>query len=271
MRKPETIAFIGAGAMGSALLRGLLRAKLTRPRQIIASDADRAKTEALARELGILQADSNTAAAAQADTVILAVKPGMMEGVMAEIAPHLRGGQMLISIAAGIPLSRLRPHLKDVKVNLARVMPNTPALVGQGISALAFAPGVPEEARKKALQLFGAVGEVIEVEERLMDAVTGLSGSGPAFVFLVIEALADGGVAAGLPRAVAQTLAVQTVLGAASLLKQTGQHPAAAKDLVASPGGTTIAGLAVLEKGAFRASLIQAVVRAAERSRELSA
>ncbi len=151
-----------------------------------------------------------------------------------------------------------------------RVMPNTPALVGQGMSGIAFEPSVPKQVRERIVRLLGAVGEVIEVEEKLMDAVTGLSGSGPAFAFLMIEALADGGVEAGLSRDVAQRLAIQTVLGAAALLKETGQHPSAAKDMVASPGGTTVAGLAVLEAGDFRASLIQAVVRAAERSRELS-
>ena len=270
MRKTDLIAFIGTGAMGGALIRGLLKAKLARPQEIIGSDPDPARLDSLVKELGIVRAASNTEAAEKAATIIIAVKPAMVDSVMAEIGPRLKGGQMLVSIAAGIPISGLQPYIRDDKVILARVMPNTPALVGAGMAAVAFTPGVPKPSKQRVIQILKAVGEVVEVEEKFMDAVTGLSGSGPAYVFLFIEALADGGVAAGLSRQLAQILAVQTVLGAASLLKQTGQHPAAAKDMVASPGGTTIAGLATLEKGAFRSSLIQAVLRATERSRELS-
>ncbi len=270
MKKAATIAVIGVGAMGGALIRGLLEAKLARPKEIVGSDADRRKVEALVKELGIAKAASNQEAVEKSETVLLAVKPGMIDSVLAEIAPHLQEGQTLVSIAAGVPLARLRPPVKEKKVNLARVMPNTPALVGAGMSAVAFDAGATPAARQQVMRLLGAVGEVLEVEEKLMDAVTGLSGSGPAYVFAAIEALADGGVAAGLPRAIAQTLAIQTVLGAATLLKRTGQHPAAAKDMVASPGGTTIAGLAALEKGAFRSRLIQAVLAATERSRQLS-
>jgi len=270
MKNNNLIAFIGAGAMGGALMRGLLKAKLARPRELIGSDPEPTRLDALVKELGILRAGSNGEAVEKAPVIILAVKPAMVDAVMAEIGPRLKGGQILISIAAGIPISRLQSYIKDDKVILARVMPNTPALVGAGMAGAAFAPEVPKASKQRVIQIFKAVGEVVEVEEKYMDAVTGLSGSGPAYVFLFIEALADGGVAAGLPRQVAQTLAIQTVLGAASLLKETGQHPAAAKDMVASPGGTTIAGLATLEKGAFRSSLIQAVLRATERSRELS-
>jgi pyrroline-5-carboxylate reductase len=270
MKNNNLIAFIGTGAMGSAFMRGLLKAKLARPREIIGSDPEPARLDALVKELGIVRAGSNGEAVEKAATIILAVKPALVDSVMAEIGPQLKGGQTLISIAAGIPISRLQSCIKDAKVALARVMPNTPALVGAGMAGVAFAPDVPKPSKQRVLQILKAVGEVVEIEEKYMDAVTGLSGSGPAYVFLFIEALADGGVAAGLPRQIAQTLAIQTVLGAASLLKETGQHPAAAKDMVASPGGTTIAGLATLEKGAFRSSLIQAVLRATERSRELS-
>lgn len=269
-RKSDRIAVIGVGAMGSALIRGLLAAKLARPADLLACDSDHTKLTAICKELGVTPAESNGQAAAEAGIIVLAVKPPLVEPVLTEIEPVLRGEKLLVSIAAGIPLSRILPHVKDEKVKVARVMPNTPALVNAGMSAVAFAPGATDAARARVMQLFAAVGEVVEVEEKLMDAVTGLSGSGPAYVFLTIEALADGGVAAGLPRAIAQKLAIQTVLGAARLLKETGQHPAAAKDMVASPGGTTIAGLEVLEKKGLRAALIQAVLRAAERSRELS-
>jgi pyrroline-5-carboxylate reductase len=270
MKTSEKIAFVGAGAMGGALMRGFLKAKLARPKDILASDADKEKLAALAKQLGISPAASNIEAAEASAIIFLAVKPGLTAAVMGEIAPHLRSGQILISIAAGINLARLRSLLKSGKPNLVRVMPNTPALVGQGLSAIAFDAGIKKSVKEKVIQLFRAVGEAIEVDEKQMDAVTGLSGSGPAYVFVAIEALADGGVAAGLPRSIAQVLAIQTVLGAAALLKQTGMHPAAAKDMVVSPGGTTSAGLAALEESAFRASLIQAVLLATERSRELS-
>jgi pyrroline-5-carboxylate reductase len=270
MKKSERIAIIGTGAMGSAFIHGLINASILPPADIIGSDADNARLQALSQELGITSATSNVEAVQQAAIVMLFVKPGLVDSVLAEIAPSLHAGQLLISIAAGVPLSRLRAKVDPAKIGLVRVMPNTPALVGAGMSAVAFAPEVQLEVRKRVLALFRAVGEVVEVEEKLMDAVTGLSGSGPAYVFVLIEALADGGVAAGLPRVIAQQLAIQTVLGSALLLKQTGQHPGAAKDSVASPGGTTIAGLAELEKGGFRACLLRAVTRAAERARELS-
>lgn len=270
MKKPEkTIAFIGVGAMGSALIRGLLSAQLVQPTELSAYDADQAKLASLAQELGITPTASGLEAA-HAEIIVLAVKPAVVDPVLAEIGPGLQAGQVVVSIAAGVSLARLQSRVANQQVSLARVMPNTPALVGAGVSAVAFSADTPPALRQRVMQLLAAVGEVVEVEDKLMDAVTGLSGSGPAYVFVAIEALADGGVAAGLPRAIAQKLAIQTVLGAAQLLKETGQHPGVAKDQVASPGGTTIAGLAALEDGAFRANLIQAVLRATERSRELS-
>lgn len=268
MAKPDKIAFIGTGAMGSALIRGLISAKLAKPDNILGADADRNKNKALADSLGIAACD-NQLAVRQADIVFLAVKPSLVGRVLEETGAEFRSGQILISIAAGVTLKQLRSKLQ-APVSLARVMPNTPALVGAGISAVAFEDKVAKAAREKVLRLLGAAGEVVEVEEKLLNAVTGLSGSGPAYVFVFIEALADGGVAAGLPRLLAQKLAIETVLGSAALLKVTGQHPAAAKDAVASPGGTTIAGLAVLEDGAFRANIIQAVISAAARAEELS-
>jgi pyrroline-5-carboxylate reductase len=266
----NSIAFIGTGAMGSAWIRGLISAGLARPDDIWGSDADTERVSRLAGELGIHVAESNLDAVRQAQTIVLAVKPWMVVSVLQELGPQLAEGQILISIAAGIPLDTIKVHVDPEKVALARVMPNTPALVRQGISGVAFAAGASDTAKDRVCDLLGAVGEVVVVEEKLLDAVTGLSGSGPAYVFVIIEALADGGVAAGLPRAIAQKLAIQTVLGSAALLKETGQHPAAAKDQVATPGGTTIAGLTVMEEHGVRAALIETVRRATERSHELS-
>ena len=197
----------------------------------------------------------------------MAVKPQSLETALREIAPVL-GGKLVISIAAGISIGRLA-RLVPSDARIIRVMPNAPALVREGMSVLAFGPGVTEEDVRFARTLFDAVGRVLVVEERLMDVVTGLSGSGPAYVCLVIEAMADGGVKMGLPRAVAELLAVQTVLGSARMLLETGEHPARLKDRVTSPGGTTIAGLHQLERGGLRATLMAAVEAATKRSKEL--
>jgi pyrroline-5-carboxylate reductase len=200
---------------------------------------------------------------------VLAVKPQTMPALMAEIRPELTPGHLVISVAAGVSLASLRAGLGDAP-RLARVMPNTPALIGAGASAYCLAPGTTAADEAQLLACLEAVGLAVPVPESQLDAVTGLSGSGPAFVFLVIEALADGGVRAGLPRALAQRLAAQTVLGAAQLVLHTGQHPGQLKDEVASPGGTTIAGIHALERGGLRAALIDAVDAAARRSAELA-
>ena len=254
--------------MGGALVRGFLAAGVRLAGDIIAADADSSRREALVRECGIRAASDNAAAAGAAQTIILAVKPAIISAVIAEIAPVLHAGQEVVSVAAGVPLRALQPAV-EAGCSVFRVMPNTPCLVRAGAIAVAAGPEVGEGARRRVLALLGAVGQVIEVRESLMDAVTGLSGSGPAYVFVFIEALADGGVAVGLPRATALQLAAQTVLGAARLLQETGKHPAALKDMVASPGGTTIAGLAALEEAGFRTAVIRAVQAAAKRSREL--
>jgi pyrroline-5-carboxylate reductase len=198
---------------------------------------------------------------------VLAVKPQAMKQVLADVA-LLAAGKLIISVAAGVPIDWIRARLPEVRA-IARAMPNTPAVVREGITALAWESGCNEEDVTVARNLFGSVGRVVEVEERLMDAVTGLSGSGPAYVFVAIEALADGGVKMGLPRRTAGLLAAQTVLGAAKLVMEQAQHPAQLKDQVASPGGTTIAGLHRLEAGRFRATLMAAVEAATKRSEEL--
>jgi pyrroline-5-carboxylate reductase len=269
MSAAYTLGVIGVGQMGGALVRGIVRAGALAPAQIIVCDADSARATALASEVGAKAAASNAEVARQSEYVLLAVKPGLVAGVVEEISGELSDHKTLVSLAAGVLVTRLRKALGPVAVPIVRVMPNTPALVGAGAFAVS-APGVPEERVDTLVRLLGALGQVVVVGEELMDAVTGLSGSGPAFVFVMIEAMADAGVAAGLPRATAQLLAAQTVMGAAKMVLETGQHPAALKDAVASPGGTTIAGLAELEKGGFRAAMVAAIRAAAARSKQLS-
>jgi pyrroline-5-carboxylate reductase len=268
MARTHRLGVIGAGNMGAALVRGIIAGGAIDPRQVIVADADPDRASTLASELGVADASGNSEAAA-AEYVVLAVKPGIIGSVLAEIAPAMRADQTLVSIAAGVTLARIAEGLGASKPALVRVMPNTPALVRAGALAVA-APGVEEKRLTPLLEMLGAVGLVFRVDEKLMDAVTGLSGSGPAFVFVLIEALADGGVAAGLPRAIAHPLAVQTVLGSAKLVQETGQHPAALKDAVATPAGTTVAGLTELERGGFRGLVAGAVRAAAARARELS-
>jgi pyrroline-5-carboxylate reductase len=269
MAKTFTLAVIGAGNMGGALVNGVVSAGALAPGKIVVADADQSRSAALSKESGVQSAKTNTEAARDSEYVVLAVKPGVIRPVIEEIAGVMTEEQTLVSLAAGVPLSRMREPLGAARPALVRVMPNTPALVGAGMFAVA-APGVPPGRVAKLKDLLGAAGDVVEVAEGMMDAVTGLSGSGPAFVFVMIEALADGGVAAGLPRAVANRLAVQTVEGAARMVRETGEHPGALKDAVASPGGTTIAGLAELERAGFRAAAASAVRAAAKRARELS-
>jgi len=265
-----TLGVIGTGNMGAALVRGLVKTGALAADQIIVCDADRPRAAALAKEMGVALGETNGEVAAVSQYVLLAVKPGAMAGVLGEIAPALSRQQTVVSIAAGVTIARIRAAIGDAGPAIIRVMPNTPALVGAGVLAVA-APGVEDDRKSGLVGLLGAAGMVVEVGEELMDAVTGLSGSGPAFVFVMIEALADGGVAAGLPSSIAMQLAVETVAGAAKLVQETGQHPGALKEAVASPGGTTVAGLAELERGGFRGLVASAVRAAAQRSRELAA
>ncbi len=266
--KGKTVGFVGAGNMGEALIKGLLGAGLVPAEAIVATDVRPERLKDLALQYGIRSAADNGTLVRQADVAILAVKPQIMAEVLAEIAPAVTRQKLLVSIAAGVSTARLRAGLgKDAR--LIRVMPNTPALVLEGVTAIARGEGLEPGDLDVAGAIFGAVGRVVVLGEEAMDAVTGLSGSGPAYVALVVEALADGGVNAGLDRATALTLATQTVLGAARLLRETGLHPGALKDMVSSPGGTTIAGVAALEAGGLRTALITAVERATQRSREL--
>jgi len=266
--KGKRIGFVGGGNMGEALIRGLLGTDQVPAALLAATDVRAERTAQLAKQFGITAHDDNTRLVREADVVILAVKPQIMAAVLGEIAPAVTARHLLISIAAGVSTAAIRAGLGK-EARIIRVMPNTPALVLQGAAAIARGRGLGPDDLATAEAIFGAVGRVVVLDESLMDAVTGLSGSGPAYVAIVVEALADGGVNMGLDRATAMTLATQTVLGAAHLLAESGMHPGALKDMVSSPGGTTIAGITALEEGGLRTTLIRAVERATQRSREL--
>jgi pyrroline-5-carboxylate reductase len=261
-------AFIGGGVMAEALIRAILDRQLASPDGIAVADPVEARRTALAG-LGVRTAAENAEAAAGADMIILASKPGVVPAALAPLAGVLTPSQILVSIAAGVPVRSLEAVV-PTGVPVVRVMPNTPAQVGAGAAAFCRGTHATDQHAAAVSEFLGAAGTCVEVPEALMDAVTGLSGSGPAFVCLVIEALADGGVKAGLPRAVALNLAAQTVMGTGRLIVESGEHPAIWKDRVATPGGTTIAGLAALEAGGLRSALINAVDAATRRSRELS-
>ncbi|MEK6529508.1 MAG: pyrroline-5-carboxylate reductase, partial [candidate division NC10 bacterium] len=259
---------LGAGNMGEAMIRGLLKAGIVPAEDIFATDVRLDRLQQLGKLYGIHTLSDNSLLVKRVDVVILAVKPQIIHPVLKEVGPAVTPKKLVISMAAGVPTAALRADLPR-GVRLIRVMPNTPALVLEGMTAVAKADGLQKGDLETAEEIFGAVGKVVVLEEEALDAVTGLSGSGPAYVALMIEALADGGVKVGLDRLTAMTLAAQTVLGSAKLLIETGAHPGQLKDMVTSPGGTAIAGIAALEEGGVRRTLISAVERATLRSREL--
>ncbi len=266
----KRIGFIGSGAMARALAGGLLSSGVSADR-IRAADPAAASREEFQREVGVGVQPDNGALVAESDVVVIAVKPGVVRAVLDDLSGHSDLDRPLwISIAAGIPLATLREGLPG-RARIVRAMPNTPALVGAGATAYCANAATSEEDREIARALFESVGTAWHAPaESMLDAVTGLSGSGPAYVFLVLEALADAGVRMGLPRDAAHQLACQTVLGATRLALETGSHPAALKEQVTSPGGTTIAGLEQLEAGGVLAALYKPVAAATARSRELS-
>lgn len=271
MLRDKILAVLGTGMMGGALARGLVHAGAMPASNLRLFDTHEAKAVALAASLGpgALVAASASAAIGDADLILVAVKPPMVADVLAGIAPALSTSHLVISIAAGIRLAKMESLLSD-GIPVIRTMPNTPCLVGCGATALCRGISATQEHLALAQSLFASVGLSVEVPERLLDAVTGLSGSGPAYVYLIIEALADGGVKEGLTRDTARLLAAQTVMGAAQMVLSSDQHPAQLKDNVTTPGGTTIAALHVLERAGIRTALIDAIQAAAERSRELS-
>ena len=277
------LGFIGCGKMATALIHGVLKSGICTPGDITVSDAYPAAASALAEATGITAVATNVEVVAASEAIILAVKPADAIAALQALSAQTmtssmrwawqQGGtdqtsRLLLSIVAGLPLAKLEAAAGE-GFRVVRVMPNTPALVLQGASGFAVGTRATEADAATAQQIFGSVGTAAQVKEGLLDAVTGLSGSGPAYVFTIIEALADGGVLMGLPRALALQLAAQTVAGAATMALADSRHPAALRDEVASPGGTTIAGIEALEKGGLRAALIAAVRAATERAREL--
>jgi pyrroline-5-carboxylate reductase len=260
-------AFLGAGKMSMALIKGMLRANLCSASDITVSSRSKSSLENLATSTGVTSVASNAEAVARGDAILVCVKPADAAQALKEAADALEG-RLLISIVAGLKIATLRKAAANLRV--IRAMPNTAAMVGRSATAIAVDQSTSEEDTKTAERVFSAIGKVFLVPEDQLDAVTGLSGSGPAFVYLAMEALSEGGVAAGLPRALAVDLAIQTVAGAAEMAASTREHPALLREMVTSPGGTTIAGLLVLEGAAVRSALINAVRAAAARSKELS-
>jgi pyrroline-5-carboxylate reductase len=256
------IGIIGGGVMGEAIASCLISKQVYAPQDIWITEPSPSRRDYLQSKYGVSVSD---APEKDVDVLLLAVKPQIFDGIASELSST--NASLVLSIMAGINLRCLEKTFFQNSV--IRAMPNTPAQIGAGITAIAIGRLIDLSDKLIAEQIFGAVGDVIEVPESLMDAITGLSGSGPGYVSVIIEALADGGVAAGLPRAIAMKLAIQTVLGTSQMLKETGLHPAQLKDQVTSPGGTTIAGIAQLEKSGVRSGIIEAVITAARRAKEL--
>lgn len=261
------IAFIGGGNMAEALIKGLIKAGIVSAGTIMVSDPSRSRLEHLEKNYGIIVLSDNETAARDTNIILLCVKPQVMESVLSGIARVTDANKLVVSIAAGVTIARIEKALGSARI--IRAMPNTPALVLAGATGLAPGRGATAEDMNIAQKIFGSIGRVVVVEERLLDAVTGLSGSGPAYVFTIIEALSDAGVKAGLPRGIAMELSAQTVFGAAKMVLETGEHPGRLRDMVTSPGGTTIAALHELERGGLRGVIMNAVEAATARSREL--
>lgn len=266
----QIIGFIGAGNMGSAMIGGILKSSLATTGQLIASARSSKTLDAVRARFSIETTPSNAEVAQRSDILILAVKPAALGGVLHEIAPHLREECLVVSIAAGRSIASIEDGLgREAKV--VRAMPNTPALVGEAMSAICANGRVTEEELGRARQIFDSFGKTEVVPEELMDAVTGVSGSSPAYVYLFIEAMADAAVADGIPRAQAYKFAAQSVLGAAKMVLETGRHPGELKDAVCSPSGTTIEAVAELERCGLRDAVITAQRACTRRSRELGA
>ena len=268
MLRNKQIGFVGVGNMGEALIHGLLHGHLCRPDQILCSDTRPERLKAIREKYEVKGTSHNTEVVKQSDLIIIAVKPQIMKNVVEEIAKYLNLSKLIISIAAGVPLEAIESCAKK-ELKLIRVMPNICVSVQEGVSAIAGGRHALKEDLMTAKTIFDSVGKSLFIDEYLLDAVTGLSGSGPAYIFLIIDALADAGVKVGLSRDDALILASQTLLGAAKMLIETGEHPGKLKDMVTTPGGTAIAGLHTLEEGGLRTTLMNTVEVATQRSRAL--
>ena len=269
MLRDKKICILGTGNMGEALVSGLISSASSKPQNIICTDVREAKLEDVREKYSVLTTADNLEAVIKSDIVIYAVKPQIMAAVLKETAEKLDMSKLIISIAAGVPMQAIESFLNK-KLRLIRVMPNIAAAVKEAATAVAAGKNASEEDIKLAMTIFNSIGRTVFIPENyLMDAITGLSGSGPAYIFLIVEAMADAGVKVGLSRQEALFLSAQTVLGAAKMLIETREHPGQLRDRVTSPGGTAIAGLATLEEGGLRTTLINAVEVATNRSREL--
>jgi pyrroline-5-carboxylate reductase len=266
---PLRIAVIGSGKMGGILVQAFLEANLTAPEHLAATVAHEDRAAALASQFGIAVTTDNLAAAAAADVILLGVKPQQLPDVVRAIAPALTPGKLLISFAASVKTSAIEAAA-GLDIPTLRAMPNTPAKLGAGITAIARGRFATDAQLALGERIFATVGRTVVVDEKHMDAVTGLSGSGPAFLYIIIEALAEAGVNVGLPRDIATLLAAQTTYGAARMVLETGSHPALLKDEVTTPAGCTVDGILELEEGGLRVTLIKAVKRATQRARELA-
>ncbi len=268
MKLDTSIALLGAGKLGESLVRGLIDAGRVDASRVTVTAAHRDRPERLARELGVRAGASNREAVRGAGLVILSVKPQQVGVVLDELSGSLEPSQLLVSVAASVGTAFIESKLRG-PIPVVRAMPNTPALIRRGMTAIAPGSHAREPHLTTARGVFDAVGRTVVVDERHMDAITGLSASGPAFIYIVIESLAEGGVKAGLPRDLATELAAQTVLGSGAMVLETGEHPALLKDQVTTPAGCTIDGILELEEGGLRVTLIKSVVKAAERAKQL--
>lgn len=264
----QSVAVVGLGKIGTILLQAMLREGLLSAKRVRATVTRPEKAKALSKELGIDVGTDNAAAARNADIVLLAVKPQTVGTVLTELRDTLQPGQLLISVAASVPTAYMEERLA-AKVPIVRAMPNTPSMLGAGMTGICKGAYASTAQLERAQTMFNTVGRTAIVEEKHMDAVTGLSASGPAFIYIIIESLAEAGVKVGLPRDLATLLAAQTTMGAARVVLETGQHPAQLKDAVTTPAGCTIDGILELEEGKLRVTLIKAVVKAAQRAKEL--
>lgn len=263
-----SIGVCGVGNMGKAIIKGLIASGLVPAKQIFVYNVHKAKAEAFAAETGVTVVDTVAELAEKSEGLIMAVKPNIMPSSLDAVKDHINANTVVISIAAGLTIARLAEHL-PAKTKIVRIMPNTPAMVGEGMASVTPNEFVTDAETDDVVAIFNSFGKAVVVEEHLIDAVCGLSGSGPAYVYMFIEALADGAVQEGLPRPMAYTFAAQTVLGAAKMVLATGEHPGKLKDDVCSPGGTTIEAVHTLEEKGFRAAAAAAVIASAEKNKKL--
>jgi pyrroline-5-carboxylate reductase len=264
----KKLAVLGAGKIGGILLRAFLEQKLVQPRRVRATVRHSEKARALAKQLGIEVLTHNRAAVREADIILLAVKPQAVKEICEEIKPEIKPGKLIVSVVASVSTQLIEKHL-GMDLPVVRAMPNTPCAIGAGMTGLAKGVHAHKEHLDLAQTMFQAVGRTVVVDEKLIDAVTGLSASGTAFIYIILESLAEGGVKVGLPRDVSTLLAAQTMMGASRMVLDTGDHPALLKDAVTTPAGSTMDGILELEDGKLRVTLIKAVMKATQRAKEL--